>query len=370
MWQLDVGALGYTAWRVHESEIESGASVGQLHFLSDHRMVVTFTSHVVPETLPRRGQPNVSSNLRLDALFVDADGGQVQAKRTWPTSSERSRILPIGGGRFVFITPDKLILYSSSIGPLKELGLPVGRQSVRTWWNAIPSPGGSFLFLWYDPPGGDWVHPPPTMSALISTEILRMALPWGPRGNSFIPFDDGQVITVNGYGHPEIGPPAGPWRALPSDWGPDCKPANVPIPVNDNAIFGGGPSPVGQSCYFLALTTGELVFKEKLSDNEYVGSIGVSAGGQRFAIETYKVHGGSRLLDIGGRALVCRIKVYDLPTRQWIFTLDGNKQRIKSISGLALSPNGSLLALIDQDGILQVYHLPPEQPARSPAPRQ
>jgi len=350
---VDVGALGYIPWRVREDEIESGASVGQLHFLSDQRLVVTFTSHVIPESLPRRGQPEVSSNLRLNAFFIDSDTGRVQATRSWPTGSERSRILPVGHGRFIVITPDELSLYSWSMEPLKELRLPLGLEAIGTWWDAIASPAGKYLLIWYDvaPQGAS------CRSALIDTEALRVVLPWGERGNGFNPFDDGNVLTGDGHAYPAIGPPAGPWRSLGSPWGADCKPALLPTPVGDSAIFGGGPVPMRRSCYFLALTTGQLLFKHELADNEYVGSVAASAGGKRFAVETYKVHGGSSLLDIGGRALVYGIKVYDIPMRQWVNVLGGKKQRIKSLSGLALSPDGRLLALIDQTGTLQVYRL-------------
>jgi hypothetical protein len=368
--QVDVRALGYRAWHVRESEIESGVSVGQLHFLSDHRLVVTFTSHILLKSLPRRGQPDVSASIQLRALFVDAQTGQVQATRVWPTSSERSRILPVDGGKFIVITPDKLTLYSATVQPQKELVLPVSREAIQTWWDAVPSPAGTYVLVWYDPPGGDWVRPPPTMSALIDTETLQAVLPWAGRGNGLIPLDDGDVITGDGHTYPVIGRPSGPWRPIPAPWRPGCKPTGLVMAVTNRAIFAGNFIPTDRYCYSLALTTGEILFEREFPEHEFVGLVGTSAGGQSFAVETVKVHGSSWLLDIGGRALVYRIKVYDIPERRWIYTLDGKKQGIKSISGLALSPDGSLLALIDQNGILQVYRLPPESSGESPGPPQ
>jgi WD40 repeat protein len=138
--------------------------------------------------------------------------------------------------------------------------------------------------------------------------------------------------------------------------------------VDDRALFGRSDVSLGRSCYSLARTDGEILFEQEFAENEFVKLRDVSAASQRLAVASYKEHGGSWILDIGGRSLVYRIRVYDLPRRQWVYALDGKKQRINSISGLALSPNGSLLALISQDGILEVYRIPqgsgPTQPGQ------
>lgn len=364
LWRLNVGALGYTPWRVRENEIENGVSIGQLHFLSNESLLVTFVLHIVPETLPRRGALEGPSNLQLKALFIDAVTGHVRASHEWPTFSERSRILPVGRGMFVAVTPDKLTLYSSSIQPLKELSIPVGREAIKTWWDAIPSPGGNRLMISYDPPGGDWVHPPPRMFTLIDTATLHVASVWGERigRGHVLPYgslDDGEILALNqtGTGNVIGPPPNGPWRPVAIPWRQGCQPSGFLIALSDSVLFGGNSVSVDRWCYSLALTNGQILFERELPDKEFVGLVGVSTGGQRFAVETYKMHGGSWLLDIGGHALVYRIKVYDIPARRWIYALNGKKQGIKTISGLALSPDGSLLALINQDGILEVYRI-------------
>lgn len=63
-------------------------------------------------------------------------------------------------------------------------------------------------------------------------------------------------------------------------------------------------------------------------------------------------------MDIGRKASLVRIQVYDIPSRQWTYSLDAEKQGAKLLSGLGLSPDGSLLALITQDGILEVFRVP------------
>ncbi len=338
-----------------------GSSIGQICFLSDERILVTFVSHVVPEMLPRRGEPDVSSNLQLNALFIDAGTALVQVKHEWPTSSERSRITPTTGGKFVVITPDELTLYSPDIVRVKGLELSVARVAAQGDWYAVPSPLGKYLLIWYDPrtsDARDW--------ELVDMRTLHAVCRWGERiGRGYImpwaPLDDGNILAENETGTGQVvgPPPSGPWRPVQILWGPRCNLSSAGYrPVNDQAMLGWTSVAIDKWCGALGMMSGQIVFEQELTDNEFVGSVAVSAGGQRFAVETYKVHGGSWLLDIGGRASVYRIKVYDIPTRQWIYTLDGKMQHIRSISGLALSPDGSLLGLINQDGILEVYRLP------------
>ncbi|HEV2177250.1 MAG TPA: hypothetical protein VGW33_08625 [Terriglobia bacterium] len=73
------------------------------------------------------------------------------------------------------------------------------------------------------------------------------------------------------------------------------------------------------------------------------------------AISIHK--GGSEILDIDYHSVLKRIMVYDIPTREWIYTLAAKRQKIGSISGLALSPDGSQMAILT-DGVVETYRLP------------
>jgi hypothetical protein len=59
-----------------------------------------------------------------------------------------------------------------------------------------------------------------------------------------------------------------------------------------------------------------------------------------------------------------RIPVLDLPSRQWIAALEAYEYNIEQICDAALSPDGTLLALFRQEGIVEVY----PQPASTAAP--
>lgn len=354
--KLDVGALGYRPWSVHEAEIEHRFSVGQLHFLSADRLVVTFVSHVVPPTLPRRGQPEVASSLELNALFINATTGKLEATRKWPTTAERSRIAPAPKGGFVVITPDKLVLYSPTMQPIGELNIPVGREASETFWDAVPSPRGDYILIWYD--SRDGRH---CTFELVNTQSMEVTGS-GPNdhGPGSIPvyavLDDGTMLADNSRGALVLEPPRGPWREPQFAWSPGCK-AWWHLPVSGQALFGGRTLGIERWCYSLALTTGEVVFELPLPEKEMARYVTGSGSRERLALAIEKGRGGSWLLDIPDRYSLNRITVYDIQSRQWIFSLQGKVQHIRSISGLALSPDGSNLALIDQDGILRVYEV-------------
>jgi WD40 repeat protein len=108
----------------------------------------------------------------------------------------------------------------------------------------------------------------------------------------------------------------------------------------------------------LISTSGEVLMHQDLLHRETFRKLVHSADGRRFALSLDKGKGGSAALDIAPHYSLNRIMVYDLAAREWIYTLDPKKAGIKDIRELALSPDGSLLGLITQDGTLEVYSLP------------
>jgi hypothetical protein len=345
--------------------VEGRTGIGQILFPSDNQLVVTYISQARTETFPRRSQAEASSNLQLEALFVDPNLGRLRARRQWPTFSDKARIGPASGGKFVVVTPDDLTLYSPEIQALRKLDLDVGREAIPGEWNASASPGGKYLLISYSPRSneGGWMGDAITEFELIDTELLRITRSWTDKGfggiHPFYCLDDGEIVAINGTGGATvIGPPGGPWRVFQAPWPPRCAPHLKKTPVTDDAIFGGTTLSIDRWCYSLTLTTGEVVFAQQFADKETVRWLAASGGGRRFAIAVYRGRGGSWALDIGAHYSLNRVMVYDIPGHRWIFTLSGKNQGIKSISGLALSPQGSLLALINQDGILEVYRIP------------
>jgi hypothetical protein len=359
-WKLDVHALGYLPleFMVHEGN-RAGLS-GPICFVSRDEVVVTFVTRLVSSSLPRRDQPDASLPLRLQALFVDTGTGKVRSKREWPISSYWSRVLPAVGGKFVVLTPEKLMLYSQDGEPLKELDLPLNREAIKDTWRVYASPAGKYLVIEYEPKTSG------LQQMWIDAETLQVLRVWtkGEMGHALEISDDGTALTWDG----KIGKPDGPFHAL-------CAPINSYCHggafIDNETVVSVNRWGSEKRLNFVG-TDGELMFVVKLPQAELLPGPGVwasSAGGRRFALAVYKGKGGSTLLDIAPHYFLKRVMVYDIPSRQWVYAVDGKKQKIKRVSGLALSPDGSLLGLINQDGALEVYRLPeaPTVPGQSAA---
>jgi hypothetical protein len=100
---------------------------------------------------------------------------------------------------------------------------------------------------------------------------------------------------------------------------------------------------------------GEALLKASFRDDEWLGSrFYASADGKRFAVGVSEHKGGSAFFDVSYNSVLKRIVVYDIPSRQPVYTLDAKKSKIKTFSGLALSPDGSLMAIL-VDGVIEVY---------------
>jgi len=96
----------------------------------------------------------------------------------------------------------------------------------------------------------------------------------------------------------------------------------------------------------------------------------VSAGGQRFVVPFFKLTGRVEALDIGGHGELKTISIYDAPfhERSYQFEVKGPKIRSfsdRSLAQLALSPDGSLLAILYDESVY-LFQLPPPSPPSAP----
>ena len=110
-----------------------------------------------------------------------------------------------------------------------------------------------------------------------------------------------------------------PWKLLQSDG---------KVILSEDAPFGGGGGPVS------------------------------SSGEQRFILPFFKSKGGFAALDIGAHGELTTISVYDAPFRQRSYLLVVKGPKIRESVQLALSPDGSKLAILDGE-TAYVFRLPP-----------
>jgi hypothetical protein len=105
-------------------------------------------------------------------------------------------------------------------------------------------------------------------------------------------------------------------------------------------------------------TGGDPLMTANFRDDGWVGRLFYpSSDGNRFAVTVWAHKGGSALLDIDYHSVLKRIEIYDVPNPHPVYTLDAKQQKIKGLSGVALSPDGSLMAILT-DGVVEVYRVP------------
>lgn len=369
IWKLDVRALGYVPPAYHglPDYLESLPDIGPLNFVTRNRLVVTFVDRVAPASLPHREEPRVYLPLRLRALFIDASAGRLEARRQWPTTSDRSRITPTLEGNFIVVMPDRLQLYSAGFKLLKELDLPVIQSASEGSSNPSTSPGLRFLLLFYVLRGDTTVW-----RGFVDTQNLRIVSSWSQIGQRMAdPYeiaDDGTAVVTDGQGEIETRTPEGTRHVLCLRMHRGCV---IGTFVSDQALFSGFVElGMGRVAMRLTLIDGEIAFQEELPEKQYVRQLARSAGTRRFAVAIDRGKGGSEFFDIAPHYSLYRIIVYDLPSRQWVYALGAAKEGIKAISALALSPDGTLMALINQDGILELFRLPPADKPSGATPEQ
>ena len=349
LWKLDVHALGYVAPAGREWGPYPLPRMGPLCFLADGRIVATFTTRTTPGTPSRREDIGTSSlPLRLHALFVDSKTGTLQTIREWPTGSDRSRITPAPGG-FVVVTPERLALFSLGIAPLKQLTLTERQEAELVSFQPEASPGAKFLLIKWEARTGVQ-----ELYKLVNLDDLQVTMYWGSYlgGDVGAVSDDGLVTASSGGEGTKIGKPGDPTRSPCPSADKNCLGG---VFVSRDTLFGIEPPLRQEFSMHLTRIDGTIIFDQDLPHGEVINPNYPAVGGQRFAVAVYQGKGGSNALDIAPHYSLDRIIIYDLASRRWFFTLHGKDQGIKSISALALSPDGTLLALIDQDGKLRVY---------------
>lgn len=359
IWHLSAKAYGYVPPLPHPDPniiYHKPPPVGPLYFLNGTILSLAWVSRAPKVILSRRNGPVASLPYKLHALFIDAQSGQLRAARKWPSASPRSRLAPASGGKFVIIDPAQITLYSPNGKLLSKVKLPFGlRPGTGISFPGV-SPGGRYIVFNYAYAIGN-----ETACVIIDTEslqIVRTSVRQFPETCFLSVADDGEVLSENAAGGLDIGSlHSNAGRILcPSFFGGRCRYGPF---IGSHTLLRIG---IGrQWVLHLMQPDGLVLLDDPLPEMQLVERTASCASGRRFALAISRGRGGSELFDIGAKYSTYRVMVYDIPSRRWIYALDAKKEGIKSISGLALSPDGMLLALINQDGILEMFRLPPAE---------
>lgn len=351
-WIVDLRAavggvpLGLVVGRGHETLSQPSAS---LRFLDNQVIVATFVTREGESSLSSRDASNASSPLRLRAVFLDAEAGKITATPAWPSESRFAGIVSSHEGKFIAQTGNTLTLYSSDLKELKALKLP---PTEEIGWGAHASPTGKhILFIASNlrtTSAVPWI--------LIDSGSLQILRSWKEAQSGWVGVSDSDIamtscvwlydcepmVQVRGFD-------AG-WKMLASA-SRHYKPR--PEFVNDDLLFlFGNPAR-------LIRTNGTTLFAEEVSSERcWWGGVYPSAGGQRFVVPSCKSKGRVGSLDLGGRDELQAILVYDAPFHGKSYVLNIKEPKIKDFTLLALSPDGSKLAVLNGESVW-VFRLPP-----------
>lgn len=336
-----------------------------LRFVGNNALVATYV-------IRRRGSGSSSEPphrgdsqewpLEVRAVFVNTATGKIQTNPVWPTLHRYSKIVAAHDGRFVLQRGNDLTLYSlDDLSPLQELRLPEFKvENFIPYWSAISTPSGREI-LFQGPDDSSTKDRPYSSWIWVDTDSLRILHFWRKQpnyGRISITDDDIAVITSCTFAGCQ---PALKLRGLTTEWkslGPTDD-QGVAL-VTDDVLLRGGNARAGKPIR-LVRSDGTLLWSiEQPKPNSAFswGTALVSTGGRRLLVLGYRTKGKFEALDLAGHSVVDRVLIYDLGTDGEPSTLRIHGPEVTPLA-VALSPDGTKLAILDQREALLLFQLPP-----------
>lgn len=370
-WDASLSALGYPNDDPNLQLIQDLGTFDSVVFLSEKVLVADFLTRRSPTMLQKRNDPNRETPYHLHAVFLDATSGNVLKTLDWPLESAESGIFSTGDGGFLFFSTSRLVRYSADLVPVKVLDFPQLNVPNTDYSGFAIAPSGKSILMQIrentslkclridadslnsvesacDLPEGFAISdrettasvaadPKSTRSQVViagakeqwhtlcdSSKVVGCRFSQFLDDKTFIVHDqigmsvlqeDGQVILHQRYGFTDawMSPMAGP-------------------------IHGSGNG----KRFAVVLNHLPPIIGANLN-----GAIVVS-GTYSFSLELPRIPGPSP----------ARVDVYDLNERSWVFTLAEKNKQMNKIFGMALSPDGTQMA-IDFGGSINLYGLPP-----------
>ncbi len=354
VWKFDLRSVGFTGFAPKQEQWGLNLRLNPVCFISNDTLIATFITQEDVTTLARRDQPGELLPLRLHGIFLDASTGQVRNTKEWSITRPRGGIIAASEGQFAVLTPGIIALYSPKFDELKKLRLSSEQQSHL--WDLYPSPSGKSLLADY--------HYPEALYQWIDVKSLQAQPTWKDgRLPLAVSISDGELAFLRSqflksesvYVNQVIvksrnGPERAVCRVIAGQ-GDSC---GIPQFLSNEMLALSMPHGLS----VLPKTGGDALLKTTLRDDEWLGrSLYPSSDGRRFAVTVWSHKGGSALLDIDYHSVLKRIEIYDVPNPHPVYALDAKQQRIKDVSGVALSPDGSLMAILT-DGVVELYRVP------------
>jgi hypothetical protein len=351
VWTVDLRSVGFTGFAPKQETWGLHFKPNPLCFADNNVLTATFITREEVTTLARRDQHGEFLPLRLHAIFLGAEVGKVQSTKEWSITHPRGGVIAAGDGKFAVLTPAMIALYSPSLELVKDFKLSSEQQSHL--WDFHSSPSGKSILAEY--------HYPEASFQWIDIDSLQPQPAWSDRTPGVSISDKELTITRETYVKSKgflaevlIRTADGPWRTVCRVLPGQAGHCGIPQFLSNEMIALFGPHQFG----VVPRTGGDALFKISFRDDEWLGRpLHSSADGKRFAVTVWAHKGGNAFFDIDSHSVLKRIVIYDLPSGQAVYMLDAKQQNIKDVSGVALSPDGSLMAILT-NGVVEVYQLP------------
>jgi hypothetical protein len=353
LWKVDLRSFGFNGFVPKGEQWGLQLRMNPLCFFHNNALVASFITREEVRELARRDSPSESLPLRLHGIFLDVNQGNVRSSKEWSLTRPRGGVIAVGDGSFAVLTPAMIALYSASLEPLKIFQLSPQQQSHL--WNLFPSPTGKSILIEYHYPEAsfEWLD-------MLSQQLQPMA----QKAMSGVSISDKEIAVSNeifvrsvGFIH-EV-------KLLPRDGGPGQMLCRVIVGKQDSC--GGYPEFLSNDILALLMphgfsivpkSGGDSLLNVSFGKDEWLGrTLYASADGKRFAVTVWAHKNGGTFFDLDYHSVLQRIMVYDLPSRHVVYVLDANRQKIKEVSGVALSWDGSIMAILS-DGMVEAYETP------------
>jgi hypothetical protein len=418
LWRIDLQAQGYPA-NSPELQRRRGFEVfDTISFINESVLAATFVTRENIPDLQRRDDPNHTRPYRLHAVFLDALTGNTLHTLDWPIEDPNAGLFPRHDGGFLLITSEKIVSYSADRIQLKEVPFSDLHPATATIGGIAESPSAKSLVIEFLT-GNTALCLNISTDNLDSTSIACGAFEvFSASDNGVVTpekLPGGRELRENkpGGAYVEYGvamPDAPPSAAVDGTPNPGqarsvrtfCNPCpGMPQFINNDVMAVYSPTTLK-----VVDRTGKVRFAQDYNSrdkwiDEFGRPLRASLNGQRFAVASNRSPIGhqdskprinengngidvtltgydatvvssnsqSRFAYISPLAIHMMtgdlpaefpfdVEIYDVPSAQWIYTLQINSDHLHQIWGLTLSPSAEKLA-IDSGGTIQVFSLPP-----------
>jgi len=346
--QFDLHSAGYTGAAPTHEQWGLHLRLNPLCFTGDNLLIATFVARESVAVVVGRDQKDKETPFVLNAVVLQMDTPKMLAAKRWPLTHPQGGIVSATKGGFAVLTPSMIALYAGDLSPLGQLDLSAEQQSHL--WTFHTSPNGNSILVEYHYPQSlfQWVDFP----SLRPQAVWSDSLPGVSIANKTIAFSDETFTKETGLVHKVlIRASTGSEQTLCRAVSGQSEHCGEPQFISDDNLALLTP----HSLIARARVGGDPILTAKFRDDEWLGpQVFPSADGKRFAVTVWAHKGGNELFDINYHNILKRIIVYDVENQRAIYELDGKHEKLKSASGVALSADGSIIAILS-DALISVY---------------